>query len=251
MIASLLPLKLKNLIKSALLKRSVWSSQAGQDFWIYGECFNFKANGFFLDIGAHDGIHISNTYLLEKIFHWKGICIEANPTTFRSLSRNRNCKTVNVAIAHKEGTALFKPDGVMGGFVGDTFDNREDISSNCIEVPTVTLNSLLHREQAPTIIDYMSVDVEGAEDAIFSGFDLNTYRCNTLTIERPSSNLREHLKRNKYLLVRDIPGLDAFYIHEYFKDEYVNNMFKFWDRKFLSYQWTSHKKTNKSTLIDL
>lgn len=39
--------------------------------------------GFFLDIGAHDGIELSNTYVLEKKYNWSGICVEANPYSFK------------------------------------------------------------------------------------------------------------------------------------------------------------------------
>ena len=50
-------------------------SQVGQDKWVC-EYFNYKKGGFFLDIGAADGITINNTYYLEKELEWKGICIE-------------------------------------------------------------------------------------------------------------------------------------------------------------------------------
>ena len=36
-----------------------------------------KKEGFFLGIGVHDGINISNTYLLEAKYNWQGICVEA------------------------------------------------------------------------------------------------------------------------------------------------------------------------------
>ena len=49
-----------------LNKHLLTASQAGQDFWIYGEAFNEKKFGYFLDIGAHDGFTGNNTYLLES-----------------------------------------------------------------------------------------------------------------------------------------------------------------------------------------
>ena len=33
-------------------------------------------DGYFIELGAYDGITLSNTYLLEKKFKWKVICIE-------------------------------------------------------------------------------------------------------------------------------------------------------------------------------
>lgn len=66
------------------------TAQAGQDYWVYGETFNEKTNGYFVDLGAHNGCHLSNTYLLEGRYNWNGICIEANPKTFEQLRKNRN-----------------------------------------------------------------------------------------------------------------------------------------------------------------
>jgi FkbM family methyltransferase len=241
MINRLLPKLLKTHIKRFLDTKSLWVSQAGQDFWVYGECFNFKEEGFFLDIGAHDGIYISNTLLLERKFGWNGICIEANPYSFEQLQQNRKCRTINVALADKKGSALFKLDGVMGGFVGDDFDNRNQSDSNCIEVETIPLSILLQEEKVPEIIDYISVDVEGAEDIVFSGFDLEKHRANVLTIERPSAALREKLTKSGYILVKDIPGLDVFFVHESFKTAYIQNLFHFWDRRLFRFQWTTHK----------
>jgi len=53
-------------------------SQLGQDKWVL-EKLDYKENGFFIEIGAYDGITLSNTYSLEKDFGWDGICVECNP----------------------------------------------------------------------------------------------------------------------------------------------------------------------------
>ena len=45
-------------------------SQANQDCWVYGEVFNEKRNGFFLDVSTHDGLHLSNTFLLENRYQY-------------------------------------------------------------------------------------------------------------------------------------------------------------------------------------
>ena len=63
-------------------------SQAGQDLWVL-ETLKNKKNGFFLDIGAYDGLKYSNSYLLEKNFNWNGLMVEAHPCNYNSLKNNR------------------------------------------------------------------------------------------------------------------------------------------------------------------
>jgi len=54
-----------------------------QDMYAY-LYFKGKKDGYFVDIGAFDGITISNTYALEKI-GWKGICVEPVPEIYERL----------------------------------------------------------------------------------------------------------------------------------------------------------------------
>ena len=43
---------------------------------------NFS-NGFFIELGAHDGITQSNTYYYEKNKNWRGVLIEPTPKLFK------------------------------------------------------------------------------------------------------------------------------------------------------------------------
>jgi hypothetical protein len=54
---------------------NIFNSQAGQDKFIIN-ILKGKKNGYFLEIGSNEPIHINNTISLEKIFCWKGIMIE-------------------------------------------------------------------------------------------------------------------------------------------------------------------------------
>src|SRR5215472_7304519 len=92
-------------LRSRLRKRRLFRSQVGQDLWVFGEVFNEQRNGFFLDIGAGDGVDLSNTYILENRYGWRGICIEANPDAFEVLRKNRCCQCVNACVDQAEGAA--------------------------------------------------------------------------------------------------------------------------------------------------
>jgi hypothetical protein len=61
-------------------------SQYGQDKFLFENFFINKKEGFFLDIGAHDGVNGNNTFLFEKI-GWSGVCIEPIPSVFEKLKK--------------------------------------------------------------------------------------------------------------------------------------------------------------------
>ena len=62
-------------------------SQAGQDQWVHNIVGD---KGFFVDIGAYDGVQTSNTYALE-LLGWDGICVEGHPLYFAACQKQRQC----------------------------------------------------------------------------------------------------------------------------------------------------------------
>jgi len=209
-------------------RRSV--SQFGQDFWVLGEVFNEKENGYFLDVGAAGGVIINNTLLLEKRYHWQGICIEANPESYQELVHVRNVKCINCCVDEKEGEVQFLENGFLSGIVASSTDVGEEAGKNSktVKLRTRPLRAILDEHRAPKTIDYMSIDVEGAEDRVLTSFPFSDYRFLCITIERPKAILRDALQKNGYILIKEIPGYDCFYLHESFIPEYRKNMFEFW-----------------------
>ena len=212
MITQPLPWRVQQRLQRALGPRSWSLSQAGQDAWIFGEVFNEKTRGYFLDIGAHDGITISNTYFLERRYRWSGLCVEANPSTFELLRQNRSSTCLNVCLDLQRGEVEFAVRDVLSGVVGENLDNRSPAANaSVIRLKTVPLVELLEEQRSPTVIDYLSIDVEGAEERVLDTFDFDRYRFNCITIERPSDKLRSLFGTKGYVLVKEIRGLDCFY----------------------------------------
>ena len=81
-------------------------SQFQQDKFINENFFKNKNSGFFVDIGAHDGVLFSNSKFFEEL-GWTGVCAEPNPIVFEQLQSVRKCKCVKKAIADKIGHAQF------------------------------------------------------------------------------------------------------------------------------------------------
>lgn len=76
-------------------------SQTGEQDFILSYFKDFK--GTFLDIGAFDGIEMSNTLRLLEL-GWSGISVEASPSTFARLEKNyeirdlHHCKLIQKAL---------------------------------------------------------------------------------------------------------------------------------------------------------
>lgn len=79
-------------------------------------------------------------------------------------------------------------------------------------VKSSSLSEVLLSVGAPRVIEYLSVDIEGAEDLALLNHDFDCFRFQCMTIERPSQRLRERPFEKNYVLAKEIPGLDCFYI---------------------------------------
>ena len=157
-----------------------------------------KRGGIFVDIGAHNGITFSNTYILEQL-GWKGICIEANPDVFTELEYNRNCKKENIAVSDKLGEAKFlKVSGysqMLSGLMSTLndvqieqmqteFENHEG-AKETIKVKTDTFNNIMNRIfPRRRHIDFVSIDVEGGEWKILKSIDYEKYSIDLLCVEK-------------------------------------------------------------------
>lgn len=62
----------------------------------------------------------------------------------------------------------------------------------------VSLNTLLRTLNAPRVIDYFSLDVEGAEYFVMEKFNFSAHVFLVLTVERPLGELRELLRNQDY-----------------------------------------------------
>jgi Methyltransferase FkbM domain len=190
-----------------------WFGQVQQDYIVY-QLLQKKRNGYFIDLAANDAINISNTFALEYYHGWDGIIIEPNPIYWPALAY-RNCTVVAAVIGKRTGQEMkfnFQHiDGRFGGLVGPTFDNTKDDGTMRF---TVTLLDIFTKFHVPNVIDYFSLDVEGAETFIMESFPFDQYRFNVLTIERPDKRLSGLLQRNGYKKMKKLSNFgETLWIH--------------------------------------
>ncbi len=137
-------------------------SQLNQD--IFALLQNKYRSGYFVEIGANNGFNLSNTVYLEECFGWSGLLIEANPKYLSDLKK-RKAIVINKAVADKVGSIEFIDAGLYGG-ISEMLDNshiNHTEKAKKIIVDSTTLESILIENNAPNIINFISVDVEGGE----------------------------------------------------------------------------------------
>jgi len=173
-------------------------SANGEDFVLW-QFFDFAAEGAFLDIGAFDGIHFSNTYSFEQS-GWRGVCVEPNPDIFPYLLRNRPHSTclhaACVSDMRKNGTSFFSEEiGLLSTthkvpgyeeFVKERYEKRGLAFSGfkTATVPAITIDEIIVRHfPGNACIDFVSIDVEGAEMDVLQGFDVKRHQPGVIVVE--------------------------------------------------------------------
>lgn len=210
---------------------SKFYSQDNQDSFLENNIFKGFKNGFFVDVGAHDGLYINNTLYFEKNNNWSGINIEPNTTLFDKLKDNRsNCININCAIDNNNGNAGFilntgytEP---ISGLVKQ-FDQRHKFrlinelmehggESKVININTRKLESIFDEHNVKHI-NYLSIDVEGAEFDVIKSINFDKVFIDVIGFENnyddTSIPIIEYLNNKNYLLI-NYKCLDIFMIHK-------------------------------------
>jgi len=180
-------------------------SQLGQDLEVL-RFYNNKEEGFFIEVGANDGITLSNTYLLEKKYNWRGICCEPIPNCFEKLVKNRpNSICISEAVYNKSGLTLsfdVANDNQLLSGISNYIDRHKkavDVNKSTIEVKTISLVDVLNNSNAPSFIEYMSLDTEGTEFEILKDFDFEKYTFGLIDVEH--NNVEPRRSEIKTLLL--------------------------------------------------
>lgn len=194
-------------------------SQLGQDTDVL-QTYNFKKRGFFVEIGANDGVRLSNTLLLERDYDWKGICVEPDPVVFENLVKNRKSICVQKAMYNvSDATVSFSvnPNSLLSGISTHIMERVRQNTSNVIEVSTINMNDLLDKNNAPKFIEYLSLDTEGTEFEILESTDFTKYTFGVIHVEHNyqverRQKIRSILEKNGYVFFKQVKWDDS-YIH--------------------------------------
>jgi FkbM family methyltransferase len=162
-------------------------SQYKQDEYLETTIFKGYKKGFYVDVGAHDGISLNNTLYFEKNNNWRGINIEPIEGVFDILVKNRPVDiNINCAVCNRDGEAdFYLNEGyteMLSGII-ENYDARhlerlmnenteKSATTQIVKVNTKKLETIFD-EHAISHINYLSIDVEGAEFEVLKSINFD------------------------------------------------------------------------------
>jgi FkbM family methyltransferase len=194
------------------------------------EFINYN-NGFFIEVGANDGINQSNTLHYEKFKKWKGILIEPNYNNFLKLKKNRSSNNYffnNAAVSFSYNKKFVEFDYLNLMTISKTLENDiknldsfykdalkylpKGQSQYSFKAPAVTLQKMMELSLAPTIIDFFSLDVEGSELEVLKGIDFKKYNFKFILIEnRDLNKIKNFLFDKNYKFIQNLTEIDSLF----------------------------------------
>jgi len=188
---------------------------------------NFN-NGYYIEMGAHDGIYNSNTYYYEKNKNWTGILIEPS-FNYKFLKKNRSPKNkfFNIGCSkfndEKETLFLNSDDysickdlvdkDYLKWHLSKQIKANKKIQQTNIELRP--LNSILIEAQSPKLIDFFSLDVEGMEMNVLNGINFSNFNFKYFLIECANENkfkeIFNFLKNKNYQYLENLTEWDVLF----------------------------------------
>lgn len=214
-----------------------------QDFedQLSNRILNNPDNGFFIDIGAHDGIYINNTLYFSKK-NWKGVCVEAHPDYAEICKKKRSNKnTIVLSCAcgesdddnitlysnYRGSLSTTNPDTKLHNFYknsgygpwykGQNYNKKvNNMTNGPILISSLTLDTIIDKYlsklnfNSNCSIDILSIDVDGSEKYVLKGFSIQKYKPKIIIIEHTTPNnsdyILNYLKSNNYKLLFKTPS---------------------------------------------
>ncbi|KAK8747571.1 hypothetical protein OTU49_016464 [Cherax quadricarinatus] len=157
-------------------------SQNGQSK-VVAKILRGKRGGFFVEAGAYNGEELSNTLYLERELGWKGLLVEPDPWNFWALrKRSRKAHSIHACLSPNPfpREVSFKQSDTMGHIVSRSEEGgRQGIYARVKCFPLYSLLLALNS----THVDFLSLDVEGAELQVLKTVPWESVSIDVLCVE--------------------------------------------------------------------
>ena len=180
-----------------------WCGQFGQDRVIASllNATTTAVRGTFVDLAANDAIRNSNTYALEQLLGWHGLCIEPNPKYHPGFEAYRRCALAKTCVTAEKREVEF----ALQGGKGHIGAGKKSLKLTCEPLSVLLAH---HKMRA---ITYLSLDVEGGELDALRGVDWNATTIDVLTVETASAELTKFLEARGFARVFCV-ALDSVFV---------------------------------------
>ena len=223
------------------MKYRYLNTTSWNDRWVVEHLTNEKRDGFFVEVGANDGVSYSPTYVLEKFLNWSGVLIEPNAIFFTEgeytpIQKTRSAsKCYNLGVSKEDGQLEFvRINGHKNGYSGFPSLNKwgeeqwgqriqevlDTQQHNTVTVECKTLDSILKDADAPKVIDYLSLDVEGAEEVVLINFPFSEFKFKAISLESSSFDLTCRLAKEGYFPVIN-PFCESIYENFFVHSDFI------------------------------
>ena len=188
--------------------------------------------GFFVELGANDGVKQSNTFYFEKNLKWNGILIEPIKIKYLKCLKFRSSKNyfynnacVGFNFKNKQIKMIYSD--LMSSIEDKNIINRVNSKKHALEgakyllknekveefwVNTKTLDDIFHEVNAPKLIDFLSLDVEGSELEVLNGIDFTVYNFKFILVEsRDDDEIIKYLNDKNYNFLEKITKRDLIF----------------------------------------
>ena len=168
--------------------------------------FKNKRNGFYVDVGCYHPIHRNNTYLLHKK-NWNGINIDTSEFSIdlfnfiRPKDLNYNC-----AISNKNEIIKLFYQKKLSQLSTTEIDQAKIVFQGDIketEIQAFTLDEILNRDKYKNFkIDFLDIDVEGADLKVLEGLSFEIYKPELVCVEIHEKEIKQSVIYN-FLINKD------------------------------------------------
>ena len=167
------------------LKKKSYSME-GEDLVLLKN-INNKSNNFYVDVGCYHPLHLSNTYLLYKK-GWRGINIDVSKYSIDLFNYMRP-DDINIEAAISSNQNYIKV--YYQKKLSQLTTTKKEISQKRMQghikeknIKAETLNSIInHSKYKNQRIDFLNIDIEGADLEALQSLDFNKYRPNIICVE--------------------------------------------------------------------
>ena len=218
-------------------------AQDGEDTCLIQKFFPDVCEGRYLEIGAYDGIHHSNSYAFyASDLEWKGVNVELDPDNYQMLVKNRRYDLANIRAAVCSDTqqvhyALSKNKSVGGIYEYASVAHRNQWWNGITLFETIPMKCTpLQRIFDQTVkcdnffFDFMTLDIEGAEYSALLGIDFNKVAFGGIVSERSDVDdinwrLNDLLYSKGYEKMRDNPCGNTMSAHMWYRNRDFDNIY--------------------------